>query len=111
MNVKEKGQSGIYTKVYGYIPKDVERKQFTTEKGTVDLLVFDLVYDTGSISKETKAPITKGMRCEVAASKLGAGEILRKGSKLEVGGPLRVDYDKLKDKTYVSVRVAELKID
>ena len=111
MNVKEKGQSGIYTKVYGYIPKDVETKQFTTEKGTVDLLVFDLVYDTGSISRETKAPITKGMRCEVAKSKLGAGEVLRKGSRLEVGGPLRVDYDKLKDKTYVSVRVAEIKLD
>ena len=39
MNVKEKGQSGIYTKVYGYIPKDVETKQFTTEKGTVEGLI------------------------------------------------------------------------
>jgi hypothetical protein len=33
------------------------------------------------------------------------------GTKIEVGGPLRVDYDKEKEKTYVSVRVAELKID
>ena len=65
MNVKEKGQSGIYTKVYGYIPKDVETKKIETIKGTIDLLVFDLVYDTGSVVKETKAPITKGIRCEV----------------------------------------------
>jgi hypothetical protein len=51
------------------------------------------------------------MRCEVAKSKLGAGEVLRKGSKVEVGGPLRVDYDKVEKKTYVSVRVAEIKLD
>ena len=110
MNVKQKGQSGIYTKVYGYVPKDAEIKKIPTEKGSVDLIVFDLVYDTGSVNRETKAPITKGIRCEVAPNKL-SGSLPAAGTKIEVGGPLRVDYDKEKEKTYVSVRVAELKID
>lgn len=107
MNVKEKGQPGIYTKVYGYVPKDAEFKSIKTEKGTIDLVVFDLVYDTGSVNRETKAPITKGIRCEVSASKLN-GELPKKGSRLEVGGPLRIDYDKEKEKTYVSLKVSEL---
>jgi hypothetical protein len=110
MNVKQKGQSGIYTKVYGYVPKDAEIKKIPTEKGSVDLIVFDLVYDTGSVNRETKAPITKGIRCEVAASKV-SGEIIKKGSKLEVGGPLRIDYDKEKERTYISLKVAEITAD
>jgi hypothetical protein len=110
MNVKEKGQSGIYTKVYGYVPKDAEHKSIKTEKGTIDLVVFDLVYDTGSVNKETKAPITKGIRCEVSASKLN-GVVPKAGTKMEAGGPLRIDYDKAKEKTYVSLKVAEINID
>jgi len=106
MNVKQKGQPGIYTKVYGYVPKDPETRSIRTEKGNVDLIVFDLVYDTGSVNRETKAPITKGIRCEVSAEKL-KGEIPKKGSKLEVGGNLRIDYDKDKEKTYISLKVAE----
>lgn len=110
MNVKEKGQSGIYTKVYGYIPKDAELKSYKTEKGSIDKVIFDVVYETGSIDKSTNKPQTKGIRCEVAPIKL-AGILPVAGTKIEVGGPLRVDYDKEKEKTYVSVRVAELKID
>jgi hypothetical protein len=110
MNVKEKGQSGIYTKVYGYIPKDAELKSYKTEKGSIDKVIFDVVYETGSIDKSTNKPQTKGIRCEVAPIKL-AGSLPVAGTKIEVGGPLRVDYDKEKEKTYVSVRVAELKID
>jgi hypothetical protein len=110
MNVKEKGQSGIYTKVYGYIPKDAELKSYKTEKGSIDKVIFDVVYETGSIDKSTNKPLTKGIRCEVAPNKLG-GSLPAAGTKIEVGGPLRVDYDKEKEKTYVSVRVAELKID
>jgi hypothetical protein len=110
MNVKEKGQPGIYTKVYGYVPKDAELKTIKTERGTIDLVVFDLVYDTGSVNRETKAPISKGIRCEVSASKLN-GEIPKRGSKLEVAGPLRIDYDKEKDKTYISLKVSELSSD
>ena len=64
----------------------------------------------GSIDKSTNKPQTKGIRCEVAPIKLG-GSLPVAGTKIEVGGPLRVDYDKEKEKTYVSVRVAELKID
>jgi len=110
MNVKEKGQSGIYTKVYGYIPKDAELKSYKTEKGSIDKVIFDVVYETGSIDKSTNKPQTKGIRCEVAPNKL-SGNLPAAGTKIEVGGPLRVDYDKEKEKTYVSVRVAELKID
>ena len=110
MNVKEKGQSGIYTKVYGYIPKDAELKSYKTEKGSIYKVIFDVVYETGSIDKSTNKPQTKGIRCEVAPIKLG-GSLPVAGTKIEVGGPLRVDYDKEKEKTYVSVRVAELKID
>ena len=110
MNVKEKGQSGIYTKVYGYIPKDAELKSYKTEKGSIDKVIFDVVYETGSIDKSTNKPQTTGIRCEVAPIKLG-GSLPVAGTKIEVGGPLRVDYDKEKEKTYVSVRVAELKID
>jgi hypothetical protein len=107
MNVKEKGQPGIYTKVYGYVPKDAEIKSFNTEKGKIDYVVFDLVYDTGSVDRDTKAPISKGIRCEVSASKLN-GELPKKGSKLEVAGPLRIDYNKEKKQTYISLKVAEL---
>jgi hypothetical protein len=110
MNVKEKGQSGIYTKVYGYIPKDAELKSYKTEKGSIDKVIFDVVYETGSIDKSTNKPQTKGIRCEVAPIKLG-GSLPVAGTKIEVGGPLRVDYDKEGKKTYVSVRVAELRID
>jgi len=110
MNVKEKGQSGIFTYVYGYIPKDAELKSYKTEKGSIDKVIFDVVYETGSIDKSTNKPQTKGIRCEVAPNKL-SGSLPAAGTKIEVGGPLRVDYDKEKEKTYVSVRVAELKID
>jgi hypothetical protein len=110
MNVKEKGQSGIFTYVYGYIPKDAELKSYKTEKGSIDKVIFDVVYETGSIDKSTNKPQTKGIRCEVSPNKLG-GSLPVAGTKIEVGGPLRVDYDKEKEKTYVSVRVAELKID
>ena len=110
MNVKEKGQSGIYTSVYGYIPKDAELKSYKTEKGSIDKVIFDVVYETGSIDRTTNKPQTKGIRCEVTPSKLG-GSLPSAGTKIEVSGPLRVDYDKEEKKTYVSVRVAELKID
>lgn len=107
MNVKEKGAPGIYTKVYGYVPKDAETKTIITERGSIDLVVFDLVYETGSVNRETKAPVTKGIRCEVSSTKLN-GELPKKGARLEVGGPLRIDYDPDKEKTYISLKVSEL---
>jgi len=105
MNVKEKGKSGIYTKVYGYIPKEPELKKV----GTTDYFQFDLVYETGSVDTSTNKPKTAGMRCQVAAEKCVKNNItLKKGSRLEVGGPLKVDYVEAKKKTYVSVRVADI---
>ena len=108
MNVKEKGQSGIYTKVYGYIPKDAELKSYKTEKGSIDKVIFDVVYETGSIDKSTNKPQTKGIRCEVAPIKLG-GSLPVAGTKIEVGGPLRVDYDKEKDISFVEVKKVKKK--
>lgn len=123
MNVKEKGKSGIYTKVYGYIPKVPEVKKV----GKTDYWQFDLVYDTGSVDLKTNKPITGGIRCQVSAEKCAQNNItLKVGSRLEVGGPLKVDYVKkgqwvvegqedkgLQElgKTYVSLRVAEISED
>lgn len=106
MDVKSKGVPGIYTKVYGYVPEDAQTKTIVTEKGNLDLMVFDLVYETGSLNKETKRPVKKGIRCEVLKSKLN-GESIIAGTKLEVGGPLRIDYNKEKEKTYVSLKVLD----
>jgi len=133
MNIKEKGKSGIYTKVYGYVTKGVTYKQFKTEEAsldgkkkekTTDYVQFDLVYETGSIS-ESK-PKTGSMRCQVRKDKVDEmGISIKPGDRLEVAGPLKVSFKSKKGqvvgeekegiqelgKTYISLSVAEISKD
>ena len=112
MNVKEKGQPGIYTKVYGFVYEDAETITRKKSDGTdFNVVQFTVGYETGSVDSK-KVPIVKFMRCESSQDKIvSLGGLPKKGDRLEVGGPLRVDYNKENEKTFVTLRVNEMNKD